>query len=63
MTRDEAKERLLALGAKVARSVSTRTDYVVIGQNPGSKATRAAELGLRCWAEGEFLSCIQNGTA
>jgi len=63
MTREEARERLQALGAKVAGSVSKKTDYVVVGENPGSKAARATELGLECWTEEELLSWMQNGTA
>lgn len=54
MTRDEAKERLTRLGAKVSGSVSRNTDYVVVGENPGSKAARAAELGLTTIDEADF---------
>ena len=46
MTRDEAKAGLQALGAKVSGSVSKKTDYVVVGENPGSKADKAEELGV-----------------
>ena len=46
MTRDEAKVKLQTLGAKVTGSVSKKTDYVVVGENPGSKADKAAELGI-----------------
>jgi len=46
MTRDEAKRALKALGAKVAESVSEKTDYVVAGEDPGSKLDRARELGV-----------------
>ena len=46
MTRDEAKRSLKALGAKVAESVSKKTDYVVAGEDPGSKLDRARELGV-----------------
>ncbi len=46
MTRDEAKAALQALGAKVTGSVSKNTDYVVVGENPGSKAEKAESLGI-----------------
>lgn len=59
MTRDEAKQQLQALGAKVAGSVSRKTDYVVIGADPGSKAARAAELGIETLSEKQFLKLIK----
>ena len=46
MSRDDAKRRLQALGAKVTGSVSKRTDYVVAGDNPGSKLDKAQSLGV-----------------
>ena len=46
ITRDEAAERLIARGAKVSGSVSKKTSYVVAGADPGSKLTRAQELGI-----------------
>ncbi|NNF97350.1 MAG: NAD-dependent DNA ligase LigA [Halobacteria archaeon] len=46
MTRDEAKAELQALGGKVTGSVSKKTDYVVVGENPGSKADMAEKLGV-----------------
>ncbi len=58
MTRDEAKERLTALGAKVAGSVSKKTDYVVVGEDAGSKADKARELGIRMLSEAEFFVLI-----
>jgi DNA ligase (NAD+) len=58
MTREEAKERLIALGAKVAGSVSKNTDYVVIGENPGSKAERARELGITPMSEGQLMEFL-----
>ena len=46
MTRDEAKAALQALGGKVSGSVSKKTDYVVVGENPGSKVEKAEALGI-----------------
>ena len=60
MSRDEAKERLTALGAKVAGSVSKKTDYVVVGEDAGSKADKARELGVRMLSEAEFFVLIGN---
>ncbi len=58
MTREEAKRRLEALGAKVSSSVSAKTDYVVVGVDPGSKAARAEALGVTMLDEGAFLELI-----
>jgi len=58
MSRDAAKEKLLTLGAKVAGSVSKNTDYVVAGEEPGSKAGKAQELGVPILSEKEFLKLI-----
>ena len=54
MTRPEAKARAEALGAKVTDSVSKKTDLVVLGADAGSKAKKAAELGVRAVSEGEW---------
>jgi DNA ligase (NAD+) len=56
MARPEAKARAESLGAKVTESVSKKTDYVVIGEDAGSKAKKAAELGLTTLTEDEFRS-------
>ncbi len=58
MTRAEAKARAEALGARVSGSVSGRTDLVVAGPGAGSKAKRAAELGVRVIDEQEWLALI-----
>jgi DNA ligase (NAD+) len=57
-SRNEAKARAEALGAKVAGSVSSKTDYVVVGAEAGSKARKAAELGVTTLSEQEWLDMI-----
>ncbi len=58
MTRGAAKARAEALGAKVAGSVSKKTDYVVVGADAGSKAKKAAALGVTMLSEAEWLELI-----
>lgn len=58
MTRAEAKAKALGLGAKVAGSVSKNTDYVIVGADAGSKASKAKELGVSILSEDEFSSMI-----
>ena len=53
--RKEAKARAEALGAKVAGSVSKKTDFVIIGADAGSKAKKAADLGVTVLSEDDFL--------
>jgi DNA ligase (NAD+) len=58
-TREEAKEKVEELGGKVSNSVSRKTDYVVVGENPGSKYDKARQLGVKIITEEEFLELIK----
>lgn len=58
LTRDEAKDKIRALGGDVSSSVSKKTDYVVAGSDAGSKLARARELGVAVLTEGEFLRIV-----
>ncbi|PCJ32072.1 MAG: DNA ligase (NAD(+)) LigA [Gammaproteobacteria bacterium] len=58
LSRSEAKEKLLALGAKVAGSVSKKTDYVVAGRDAGSKLTKAESLGVEVVDESTLITWI-----
>ena len=61
MTRDEAKAMAERLGAKVAGSVSKKTDYVVVGDNAGSKADKAEQLGVPVLDEDQFAVLLEKG--
>jgi len=56
--RVEAKERIERRGGKVTSSVSSKTDYLVVGESPGSKLSNARELGITILDEEEFLKLI-----
>jgi DNA ligase (NAD+) len=60
-SRDEAKEAILARGGKAAGSVSKKTDFVVVGENAGSKADKAEQLGLRILDEDGFRALLAGG--
>ncbi|NJD86614.1 MAG: NAD-dependent DNA ligase LigA [Betaproteobacteria bacterium] len=59
MTRDEARERIEAAGGKVTGSVSKKTDYVVAGEEAGSKLDRARELGVEVLDEARFRAMLE----
>ncbi len=58
MSRDDAKEKIRALGGDVTESVSKKTTYVVVGENPGSKYEKAKRLGVETLNEKEFVKRI-----
>src|SRR3546814_5964006 len=58
MGRDEAKEKLEALGAKAAGSVSKKTSFLVAGEAAGSKLAKAEELGIEIWDEARLLAFL-----
>src|SRR5947207_14846222 len=62
MTREEATEKIEALGGHVTGSVSKKTDYVLAGAEPGSKFDKAKELGVRIIEEAEFRKMVPRYT-
>jgi len=58
LSRDEAKQKLLAAGAKVTGSVSAKTDFVLAGDKAGSKLVKAEKLGVRVIDESNFFDLL-----
>jgi DNA ligase (NAD+) len=61
LTRDQARDLVLRLGGRVTGSVSKKTDYVVVGEDPGSKADDARRLKVPVLDEAQFLSLVGRG--
>ena len=57
-TREEAGEKIVNLGGKVTSSVSNNTDFVLVGENPGSKLSKAEKLGVKTINEKEFIKLL-----
>ncbi len=62
MSRDEAKAKIRSLGGEMSESVSKKTDYVVVGVEPGSKAKKARELGVKILDENEFFKFLDSSS-
>jgi DNA ligase (NAD+) len=62
-SRDQAKEAILSRGGKAAGTVSKKTDYVVVGENAGSKADKAKDFGLKILDENGFRALLKSGEA
>ncbi|MBU1099861.1 MAG: NAD-dependent DNA ligase LigA [Bacteroidetes bacterium] len=59
MSRDDAKQKVLDLGGKVSSTVSNKTDFVLVGENPGSKYEKAKKLEIEIINEEQFISLIE----
>ena len=59
LSRDEAKQLTLQLGAKILNAISTNTDYLICGEKPGSKVVKAQNLNIKILSENEWLSMIK----
>jgi DNA ligase (NAD+) len=62
LSREEAKERVEALGGKVTSSLSKKTNYLVVGASPGSKLEKATKLGVKTLEEGAFLQILEDAS-
>jgi len=59
LTREEAKEKIRSLGGEISETVSKKTDYVIVGKEPGSKYQEAKKLGIKIISEKEFLKMLK----
>ena len=59
LSREEAKHLALQLGAKISSTVTSKTDYVIVGEKPGSKVVKAQNLNIKILSENEWLSKIK----
>src|SRR5262249_1186028 len=62
-SREDASALVVANGGKVSGSVSKKTDYVVVGSDPGSKADKAKELGVKILSEDEYDNLLEGKIA
>jgi DNA ligase (NAD+) len=58
MSRDEAKYVIQKMGAKIGNTVSKNTDFVIVGENPGSKVKKAMELNIKIINQDEWIKII-----
>jgi DNA ligase (NAD+) len=59
LSREEAESRVESLGGKASSSVSKKTDYVVVGEDPGSKYEKAKAFGVKILSEDDFLKLLR----
>jgi DNA ligase (NAD+) len=61
MKREQAKEQIIGKGGRISSTISSRTDYLIVGESPGSKLKKAEDLGISILNEDEFLSILGEG--